>query len=277
MSVSINCPETSDTRVFRVSGVAGRFMNANGRFSPQTGTTGVAAMQAGAMPAAAAGGPGTDIRVKVFNHNPTAADLEPCPVDAKPVSTTGTSWCVNNLQVPAYAVAGTTGTLFIVAWQLNLNGTTADKAILDFSASDLAGDLCIGCGSIYGSGGMMVGAAPKGSVALSMAPLMWGLLVAGFEAGRGLLNGQWALDLKHVVGGYCVWDNGGDGETTPLVELRCESPFAVTWKLTLKHGAVSEEYTRPATEWDPLTANVVRRAGTPPAAGVADQLTVIPG
>ncbi len=191
----------------------------------------------------------------------------------------GNRWCIRAVNVPALAASGPT-TLTMAAWTVDTAGNrVGTPEVVVFQGTLNAGTGCetVCCGSGSGSGGMQVGTAPYGSVALSMAPLMWGLLVAGFEAGRGLLNGQWALDLKHVVGGYCVWDNGGDGEKTPLVELRCESPFAVTWKLTLKHGAVSEEYTRPATEWDPLTANVVRRAGTPPAAGVADQLTVIPG
>ena len=117
----------------------------------------------------------------------------------------------------------------------------------------------------------------KAQVALTTAPLVWGLVVAGFQLGRTLLDGPLALRFRDGDGGFCRWDNGGDGLETPHVELRCESPLVTTWRLTIRHESHDPVvYDRPATEWNPLTANVIRRADH---AGVAvpEQLTLIPG
>lgn len=128
------------------------------------------------------------------------------------------------------------------------------------------------------------GAAPResgtqqrpGGVPLATAPLLWSLLAAGFEAGKAVFNGPWALTLRRSACGVCAWDNGGDGHHTPFVELCCESPLATTWRLTLRNGCgEAVEYTQPAGEWNALGPNVLRRSGDTAAA--PDTLTVTPG
>jgi hypothetical protein len=116
-------------------------------------------------------------------------------------------------------------------------------------------------------------------VALSMAPLLWELVAKGFEAGKTIFNGAWVLDLRHVVGGYCVWDNGGDGVKVPHVELRCESPLVTTWELTFRNGSgTSVRYTRRAVDWNPLASNVLHRDTNGEATTTApDEITVTPG
>ncbi|MDB5312821.1 MAG: hypothetical protein JWO38_7023 [Gemmataceae bacterium] len=133
-----------------------------------------------------------------------------------------------------------------------------------------------------GSGSGAASLAQAGAVqtvALATAPVLWVLLAAGFEAGKALLNGPWALALRGAGNGFCAWDNGGDGARVPHVELRCESPLASTWRLTFRHGADTvSEYTRAAAEWNPLAPNVLHRSGNGATAGVAPaHLTITPG
>lgn len=129
-----------------------------------------------------------------------------------------------------------------------------------------------GCGSesVAGGGGIVA------AVGLTLAPLLWNVTAAGFAAGKALFNGPWALALRGTPNGHCTWDNGGDGEKIPRVELTCESPVVTTWRLALRHGADVVEYTRDAGEWNPVGANDLRRTAC--AAGTApDRLTLTPG
>jgi len=137
----------------------------------------------------------------------------------------------------------------------------------------------VDCCDEAGTGGHLrrhqAGAAA--GVALTRAPVLWSLLAAGFEGARAVFNGPWLLALRPGGAGHCTWDNGGDGSRVPRVELRCESPLAVTWLLTFRDGpGAVVEYALPAAEWAPLGPNVLRRRGEgPPAA--PDALTIIPG
>jgi len=279
MSVEIKCP-IDDGTIFRVVNQSGSFfVKANGEWAPPI------ALPLNKLAQAMAVGGNFAVKVKVKDVAPvfgngTAADDHP-PGDATEVTLEGQKWCHDLLKAHGFVDTGNPVDLWIIGWLVNVNTPTVgiEKDSEKFKASTSATDECLGCvgsgsGGI-GSIGIVSGSAAKGQVALSMAPLMWGLLVSGFEAAKGVLNGPFALDLKHVVGGYCVWDNGGDGAATPRVELRCESPLVTTWRLTLTHGATVETYTRPAAEWNPLTPNAVVRAGRT-GTGVPDQLILTP-
>lgn len=279
MPIDITCPTVPDgATVYKITN---RRMNSNGAVRSAV-AAGAAAGTVGAAATGMGNGNGFSVHVKVFATDPQlgvggmAGDYDLPGVGATQATYDGTRWCANNVAAPAIPSGGV---LYIAVWLMNDNtvpSTVGDRNKTSFSASDTAGIGCPGCGS--GSGPMGVaagGGTTAGAVALSMAPLMWGLLVSGFEAAKGVLNGPFALDLKHVVGGYCVWDNGGDGAATPRVELRCESPLVTTWRLTLTHGATVETYTRPAAEWNPLTPNAVVRAGRTDK-GVPDQLILTP-
>ena len=171
---------------------------------------------------------------------------------------------------------GAANTLAI--WAVHGSGAPA-LVTRQFTGVPGSGSNC--CGSGSGSGGPPIHKHARGpqSVAVTTAPLLWTILAAGFEAGKSLFNGQWALTLRPVAGGVCVWDNGGDEAQAPLVELRCESPLATTWRLSFRHGPETVvEYTRAATEWNTLAANVVHKAGNGVALGtVPTHLTVTPG
>lgn len=124
-------------------------------------------------------------------------------------------------------------------------------------------------------------AAGLGRQALSLAPAVWALVAAGFTAGKHLLfNGTWALRLRGSRDGHCFWENDGDGVTSPLVQLRCESPLAAVWHLTFRHGADCVlHYRRPAAEWDMFAANALALLAEDNGAAAAAPatLTVTPG
>ncbi len=135
----------------------------------------------------------------------------------------------------------------------------------------------IGSGMPYGP---PPAAKAKPTVALAMAPLVWHLLANGFSAASSLFNGSWSLSLRQTIGGQCVWDNGGNGTSVPLVELRCESPLSQTWQLAFRYkGLASPKYERPAIEWNTLKPNTifVRTDNGVDLKTVPQSLTILPG
>lgn len=112
--------------------------------------------------------------------------------------------------------------------------------------------------------------------ALTMAPRVWKLRASGFKGAREVFNKTWTLKLRSGVDGFSVWNNGGDGSETPHVDLRCESPIAKTWRLSLKHKTKVAKYARPAARWDAVGANEMKREEGTARSG-PDHLTVTPG
>ncbi|WP_157369460.1 hypothetical protein [Zavarzinella formosa] len=170
----------------------------------------------------------------------------------------------------------------VIAWEVGDKEFSVIPRIAHIYVKEDEGKFC---GRGEGSGGSgpcgsqnaSQPAKSSASVALTTAPLVWGLLTAGLEIGRSFLNGPLALNFRDGTEGFCVWDNGGDGEQTPHVELRCESPMVTAWRLTIRRGSEAPvEYVRPATEWNPLTPNVIYRAAKADTAA-PEQLTLIPG
>jgi hypothetical protein len=126
-----------------------------------------------------------------------------------------------------------------------------------------------------------IGRPPRGASAIlgGTAPLLWSVAVAGLVTEAGApFNGSWLLTLREGVDLHCVWDNGGDGHTTPRVELRYDSIRASEWQLTLLHRACRVQYAKPATEWQWLNVNelslVPRESG--PADWAPPSLRVVP-
>jgi hypothetical protein len=141
---------------------------------------------------------------------------------------------------------------------------------------------CEGSGTGSGSGGgprSLRATAKNPSVALDLAPLLWILWVAGFEAGRQIFNGSWSLQLRTGgIGGHCVWDNGGDGIARPRIQLRCESPLAVEWRLHFEaNGGDPIVYARSALDWNPVGSNSLVLARNGSRGVIPEAMTVIPG
>ena len=105
---------------------------------------------------------------------------------------------------------------------------------------------CGGATACGGGGGM---AAFDAALSVTFGPVQWNLDVAGFlEAHNGGFNGAWVLSLRVTVGPGPVWDNGGDGELIPHIELRCPGPGERAWRLRLRHGPALAEYEAEAAE-----------------------------
>lgn len=108
---------------------------------------------------------------------------------------------------------------------------------------------------------------------VAIAPERWGVEVVGF-AGKvaGEFNKSWTLGLSDAP---YLWHNGGDGTTTPRVELSCDGPNATEWRLTLRLGGSREQFAAPAVGWRNLAANSLKRQGSGRGQG-PDTLTVSP-
>jgi hypothetical protein len=131
-----------------------------------------------------------------------------------------------------------------------------------------------------GSGSGVQRALPKKpGVALDLAPLLWILWVAGFEAGRQVFNGSWTLQLRAGgIDGHCVWDNGGDRIAKPRIQLRCESPLAVEWRLHFEaDGNDPIVYARSALDWNPVGSNSLALARNGSRGVIPESMIVIPG
>ncbi len=94
------------------------------------------------------------------------------------------------------------------------------------------------------------------------APLQWVLRVAGFTGDLACFNGSWRLDARNPRDGRRAWDNGGDADASPLVELSCDGQG--TRRLLFRLGGFSVTYARAAGSWNALGSNIL--AG-PTAAG----------
>jgi hypothetical protein len=220
----------------------------------------------------------TNVYAKVYRKLLTSAP--PMPSGLPPGQPRGNDfWYFDHLSDATYDVHPALDNNTIVAWA-EVSGTGAMLTdLVTFKGVRATDTDCPPCGS--GSGTFPAFAPPPGGgcgcLALATVPLVWTLLAAGFKAGSALLNGSWDMHLRLTEGDFCAWDNGGDGVAIPRVELRCESPVVTTWRLRLRHATTSVEYTRPASEWNPLAANVLHRFGADRVAGAADLITVIPG
>jgi hypothetical protein len=90
-------------------------------------------------------------------------------------------------------------------------------------------------------------------------------------------NGSWMLELRKS-NGTLVWGNAGDGKRTPQVELCCESPLAVTWRLTFHHASGDATYTLDAEKWGLVSANAMHLESNGKSAKEApERVTVVPG
>ena len=109
------------------------------------------------------------------------------------------------------------------------------------------------------------------------APAAFDLTIAGFSNADAILNGNWKISFRHSIEGYLIWENEGHGDKLPQVSLRCESPVAVNWLLTLRHGNhVRHDYSCPAADWKLLGENVVRFSGVKPVKSIPLQITLKP-
>src|SRR5204862_1019558 len=138
------------------------------------------------------------------------------------------------------------------------SGAAEEKAVQHFYGI-CASQVECALGSGMGMAATMTASSEPATVPLALAPVLWNLEAAGFSGAAEVFNGNHLLRLRHTIGGYCVWDNDGDGADEPRVELRCESPSVHMWQLSFHHKKKeAAEYTHPAKEWAPLGANDMR-------------------
>jgi len=185
--------------------------------------------------------------------------------------------------IPNAAFFASPGALnYLAVW-----GDDGTRAVSTFYAVNAVNTECgIGSGGGGGGGGMLVAAVVAGgqnlrrqhrdrgshqSAGLTVTPLAWNLDARSLNSATVAAYGRrWLLRLRSVnvdptVAGYCVWDNQYPPPAPPppqpsLIQLRSESPLPKTWQLLFgPAGAPIIEYRRAAAEWNPLTANRLRR------------------
>jgi hypothetical protein len=212
------------------------------------------------------------ILVKVYSGWITALPPAPTGVQA---AMKGQYWFVAGVPVPDSSATGMGAMLTLAAWTIVGTGQPSLATVYFYGLEGGGDDCCAGSG--------LVGVAPPQlvrGVPLTLAPIVWSILATGFGAGAGMFNGTWTLTLRQILGGVCLWDNGGDGNGTPGVELCCESPLAQTWQLSFRTNSKPPiRYTLPADQWNTVSANVMSLSVSAgfPANAVPRSLTVKPG
>src|SRR5262249_11508200 len=139
-------------------------------------------------------------------------------------------WFVGPIPVPDSSPAAPGAKLTMYAWTIVGTGPPSVD-IQPFYGLEGGGTDCCAGSVILGSSHASQTAR---GVPLTLAPIVWSILATGFGAGAGMFNGTWTLTLRQILGGVCLWDNGGDRNGTPRVELLCESPLAQTWQLSFE-------------------------------------------
>jgi hypothetical protein len=110
------------------------------------------------------------------------------------------------------------------------------------------------CGG--GSVTLVAGAASQSAV-IGTAPGEWQVAGEGFGDGpEASLNRAWRVRLRTGAALEAVWDNGGDGQTVPAVELR-HCPLKGCWDLVFRFRSVLIVYRSSGADWHWLGVNVL--------------------
>jgi hypothetical protein len=99
--------------------------------------------------------------------------------------------------------------------------------------------------------------AVLGAVSEETGPESWKIDAKGFVTRQTRrFNKNWILKLQPQQGRTSVWNNGGNGRRSPLVELRYDRCCPSTWSLRFQLGDGIVEYVKPAAEWNIVGRNV---------------------
>jgi len=91
-----------------------------------------------------------------------------------------------------------------------------------------------------------------------LAPQRVSVTALGFVlAGTTVFNGTWQLTLRQLADLVCLWDNGGDGQETPRVELCLAAPQSTEWRLRFQHREHQVDYIQVVEEWKWLGENTL--------------------
>ncbi len=120
-------------------------------------------------------------------------------------------------------------------------------------------------------------ASPK---VTTTAPHQFTVAVPGFIGNPlSVFNRAWSLTHRASACLQVQWDNGGNGRTSPLVQLSTAGLHGFPWELRFELGDVVVTYAIAADDWRPLAENIFRNAthtGIEGAVTLPAALTVTP-
>lgn len=201
-------------------------------------------------------------------NNPPATP--PAGTPSTPVNASSGYWCFKNANELEGATCGPTTyptQNVLVLWYEFSPGNCTTKTIRFKGICDTKTD----CAAPMPpqSGGVFAGTAPNA----------WRLCPRGFGGGVADFNGDWRLVRQPSPGSQLLWCGGGDGTSTPRLELTFDLLGAAVWRLSFRLGSACVEYTRPADLWAPLGVNTftsLATCGLAPTDAVPAALTVEP-
>ncbi len=117
-------------------------------------------------------------------------------------------------------------------------------------------------------------------LAFETIPSAWELKAGSFGGALlGSLNGSWTLKLQTSPNEKVAYCNGGNGSTSPRIQLTCDSPFGKSWQLRFELGESRITYSLCASKFNGLGQNVFRdvaSAGVPDDAAIPASITIQP-
>ncbi len=209
------------------------------------------------------------IFAKIYPNIYTTIPLDPTSEAPISFAPTGVAWLIDNL-----SGATPSGTFTVVAWAKWFGGAFSFNSRV-FQTD--AGGPYTDCTYPSLIGQQQLLAAP---CTFELIPVAWRLKTQGFSGSSATrLNGEWKLHLTKASGQKVLYCNGGDGVTTPRIQLCCEHPLAPAWELSFAYDGSRVVYTRPANQFDGQCRNVFQNAmtlGLGEDAGIPAIISILP-
>jgi len=142
----------------------------------------------------------------------------------------------------------------------DLEGDGSLNSIAVWAQINLAGDEAAQSNTFYGRACWQTDCAQQSGrgPGLLTARHLWNVMATGFSRPNlDAYNGTYLLEMRHVdIQRDCLWESSPKGHGKPLVQLRCEFPRPITYRLTFQiRGYPPIEYKLCAGEWKQLGAN----------------------
>jgi hypothetical protein len=180
---------------------------------------------------------------KIYPTGTTVFDTNPPPGTAAAIPAANGDWIFSGAQDLWPAANNALGTAANILYTWADYGTGAyEKTKWPFNGKTSTGTDCI-----PGSG--------SGSTSYKF-PREWRVIGEGFGGEASVFNIACLLRIQKDSRGHPVWTNGGNGETSPSIELRHVADIKA-WHLDFRYRELGFCYACPSASWNPLNANTL--------------------